>query len=480
MNRRLTILLFLMVLVPGAGIVYLLGAPRLESVSPEVDAFSVPAGTDLRLKFSRRMQPDTVTQRLEITPPQEGNYSWEGSTLIFTPNQLWPSGAKVDVRLKRGARAAGLLSLPLGADSSWSFTIGQPRLAYLHPADTAANLYVLNPSTDQVQQVTDSGAGILEFDVNATGTMIFYSARNAQDGGDLYRLDGVSKFSQEDPNQPTPQPGEPVLILDCKGAQCRSPKVSPHDDYLAYEVTGVLGSGQPTYSQVWYLPLPAPGQDAQDPPPQPILAGEMDHQSVLPAWSPDGLLSYYDTNLAEFVFLDPKSGQTNVFQNNTGQPGTWDSSGNDFVAPEISLLPSGDPNQTGLEQLSNSHLIRYDIENKTSQDLSKDENLEDTAPVFSPDGQFLAFARRFLSVERWTPGRQLWLMRSDGSQPHPLTNDPYFNHFEFAWNPNGQQLAFVRFNQTDLTEPPEIWLIDPETTRAYRLVAGGYAPQWIP
>jgi Tol biopolymer transport system component len=480
MNRRLTILLVLMVLAPVAGIIYLLGSPRLESVSPEINAAGVPASAELRLKFSRRMQPDTVTQRLEITPHVVGNFAWDASTLIFTPNQLWPSGTKINIQLKPGALAAGLLSFPINRDSSWSFTIGQPRLAYLHPADAAANIYVLNPSTSQVQQVTEVPGGILEFDVNTDGTTIFFSAHNAQDGSDLYRLDGVDKFSQEDVNQPTPQPGEPVLVLNCKEAQCRSPKVSPQDDFLAYEVTGVLGSDQPTYSQVWYLPLSADGQAAQDSAPVPKLAGEIDHQSVMPTWSPEGLLTYYDTNLAAFVFLDPKSGQSVLFPNGTGQPGTWDSNGKEFVAPEISLLSSGDPNQTGLEQLSNSHLIRFDFEKRTSEDLSKDENLEDTAPVFSPDGQFLAFARRFLNVEDWTPGRQLWLMGADGSQPHPLTNDPYFNHFEFAWNPNGKQIAFVRFNQTDLTEPPEIWIIDPETTRAQRLVVGGYAPQWIP
>jgi hypothetical protein len=71
-------------------------------------------------------------------------------------------------------------------------------------------------------------------------------------------------------------------------------------------------------------------------------------------------------------------------------------------------------------------------------------------------------------------------MRPDGSDAHPLTNDPYFNHYQFAWSPSNDQLAFVRFNQTVLTEPPELWVIDPVSTRANRLVVGGYFPQWIP
>jgi Tol biopolymer transport system component len=58
--------------------------------------------------------------------------------------------------------------------------------------------------------------------------------------------------------------------------------------------------------------------------------------------------------------------------------------------------------------------------------------------------------------------------------------DRYYNHYSFSWNPAGETLAYVRFNQVALIEPPEIWVIDPGTSQASRVIEGGYAPQWIP
>ena len=51
------------------------------------------------------------------------------------------SGQMVSVQLEPGARAAGF---PFGATrqaTSWSFTIGHPRIAYLYPADAPAELF---------------------------------------------------------------------------------------------------------------------------------------------------------------------------------------------------------------------------------------------------------------------------------------------------------------------------------------------------
>ena len=86
-------------------------------------------------------------------------------------------------------------------------------------------------------------------------------------------------------------------------------------------------------------------------------------------------------------------------------------------------------------------------------DLTGADNLEDTSPAYSPDGASLAFARKYLDVTRWTPGRQIWLMNSDGSGARPLTQDPYFNHFNMVWDPDGDQIAYVRFDENSTNRP---------------------------
>jgi Tol biopolymer transport system component len=474
-NKRLTLLLLVLVLIPAAGILYLLGTPRLVSVSPEASARNVTAGSQLRLTFSRRMQAQSVADRLHIDPLQAGTFQWEGSTLVFTPSDPWPSGATVTVRLDAGARAVGPLAFSIRETAAWSFSIGEPRLLYLYPADRAADIYLMDPFSGTRLKVTDSQAGVLEYSVNATGTTVYYDVKNGQGGTNLYRLDGLNQL---DASQPLTQtlPG-PTLLLDCGQSLCRNPQISPNGDFLAYEETGLAGGQEPPYPRVWLLPL---AEDPSIKPGEPRLAGSPDRQTMQPSWSPSGLLSYYDSNRAAFAIQDPNDGQSVFFPNQTGQPGAWDPSSTYYLAPEISYVTTGQPGNTTGTVIGNSHLMRFNRLDGSVQDLTQLDSLEDVAPAYSPDGKWIALARKYLDAAHWTPGRQIWLMGPDGQNAHPLTNDPYYNHYDFSWSPDSKLLVYVRFEETALTQPPEVWMVDVETTKATKLVIGGFSPQWIP
>ena len=269
----------------------------------------------------------------------------------------------------------------------------------------------------------------------------------------------------------------PVLLLGCLQANCRAPVISPAGDRVAYERTEVQG-----YPRVWMMSLnraEEQGDDAENvQPASVVLAGDPLHQTLLPSWSPDGLLTFYDTQAAAFVLLDPRTGEQALFPNQTGEKGAWNPSGREFVAPEIFFLDSGSLGD--LQSYANSHLIQFDRFTRNTQDLTPEEGMEDSSPAFSPDGTYLAFARKYLDQQRWTPGRQLWVMLPGIGQAQPVTDEPNYNHFEFAWSPDSNQLAYVRFNQTTLTMPPEIWVLALLNAESELLVEGGYSPQWIP
>lgn len=434
----------------------------------------VPANMPVRLSFSRQMQADSVTARLVIEPTVPGSFTWEGKTLVFNPLQHWPAGANVVVKLEGGARAAGWLSLPVLQETRWTFTVRQPRLLYLYPSNANANIFVYDPRTEKSNPLTDILGGVYEYDVTMDGTAVYYSTQNNQSGSDIYRLDLGENLA--DP--------QATLLLACHQAQCRAPRVAAQEDFLAYEQTSPTGSDQPDYPQVWLVSLKKTSQAGKTSivvDGAPRLAGDRLDQTIQPDWSISGILSFYDTNRQAFIVLDPHSGKTTSLPNQTGEPGSWDPSGKAYVASEIFFNAGGNPITTpDLKPVASSHLMRYNLEDGTIQDLTQSESLEDTSPAFSPDGKTLAFARKYLEITRWTPGRQLWVMEVDGAGPTQLTNSPEYNHFDFAWDPTGSQIAFVRFDQTAPNNLPAVWNYHLDGNYEIELIPGGYSPHWMP
>ncbi len=483
-NKMRLLLLFFIILVLATGLFAWWGSPRLLAVSPEDGTTNASAEESIQLFFSHRMIEDSVTGRLVIEPSVPGSFSWQGNALIFTPSHPWPSGVTVQARLKAGSRAFGWLSLAVRQDVAWSFAVSQPRLVYLYPADQPANIYVLDPLSGESKPVTDFPGGVLDFDLNIQGNALFLSANEPEGGSSIYRLD-LDDLKRETVSQTRTTVTPPVAytpILACPQSSCRSPVVSPQGDFMAFERTSYQESGRLSRTQVWIAPLSTSYASVSSVQEESLkVAGDLAHLTLMPAWSPDGLLAFYDIDAAAFIIFDPREGERARFPNQTGQPGAWSPDGRYFLTPEIYFLDeSVSASLSGQKSLADSHLMLFDWQSGVIQDLTPGEGMEDVAPVYSPDGAFLAFARKYLDVRRWSPGRQIWLLDTQSGETKPLTDDPLFNHFDLAWSHNSGLLAYVRFDQSSMNQPPEIWMIDPFTGQATQLIKGGYAPRWLP
>lgn len=463
--RRLIILGIILVLAV-LGLTAVLLLPEVESVSPESIPGGLPNNAAIEIAFSRRMDRESVAERLTITPEVETELVWDENTLQVIPQERWPSGAVVEVALASGSLSR--IGLPARQSVRWSFQIAPVTLAYLWPADGQSQLYLLNPDDGETIQLTNGGR-VVGFDFGPDGRTVYYAAENTQGGSDLWTLD---RFDLD---------AGPSRLLSCQRAQCADPEISDSGKLLAYTRND---------AQVWLLDLTNGGAPLQLSP-----EGETAYQ---PQWSSSGLLSYYNASELELVIVDPVSGTTTTWDNQSGERAAWAPAGTALIAPDAFLQetdilrgPSGEAENEEVDEselepvrVLSSRLMVYQINGSRINLLTEDPLAEDFWPAFSPDGTVLAFTRRYLDEERWTPGRQVWLMSLPGgvaapSQVRQLTEAKDYLYTWLTWHPKGSQLAAVRFNVTVLTEPAEIWLLGLDGS-AFRLVIGGFQPQWVP
>lgn len=457
----------LRVLLPAAivillllGLVIWISSPSVAAVSPTPGSADLPADAPIQVLFSQPMQTNLAESHLEIEPETAGLYIWEEEMLTFIPDQPWPSGQTITVTLHSGARASSSPGLPVWSTTTWSFAVSKVLLAYLWPANDLADLYALDPVSGEVIRLTEDAA-VHDYTIAADGKNLYYTADLLRGGGVIKRI----TLTEEETASSAPA----ETITTCDNAVCRNLTVSPDGRWLAYEQ--VPDTGEQERIGVWLFNLANGGKQQ---------AGIVGHPGRFPTWSVNGWLAFYDLTDQAYRALHPESGSTVLLPNQTGEPGSWHPDGESFLASEIF-----DESSQVLINTPSGHMLLYDLQDPGSfQDLTREYYLEDTGGVFSPGGQQIAFTRKYLDPQRWTAGRQLWVMdlnpdQTENSPVRQFTNDPVYNHYSIAWSPDGQHIAYMRFDQAALTQEPELWLVDADGSNPIQLVIGGYAPQWI-
>jgi len=444
MKRNLVFVLIILFFLT-VGIVSWRMAPRVVEISPSPNGKPLLGEQLLQITFSRPMAAESVENHLSAQPPQSGTISWNHAqdSLTFTPHQPWPSGETLTLHLASGAKAHN--GVPLLQSHTWDFEVSPSHLVYLWPADGNSNLYILNLKTGESQALTTYPTGVLDFDLSADGQTIYYSVWHSSGESALYVFDRLK--------------GESSSILTCSQALCRSPKISPDGKYLAYEQIPQAADKLPSIHLYNLESLLS------------TSVGESEHFTEAPLWSSQRWLAYYDHTMQSFIFTDPGDEKYILFPNETGGSGSWSPAGDAFLTTEIFRLEN---------DYAPRHLLKFNLTTETTQDLTLKDYLEDANPVISPNGDLIAFERKCLVESCWSPGRQLWIMSPDGEDAHPLTDAPDYNHTAIAWNPDGQSLAYVRYNNAQISEPPEIWAINRSGSQKIRLVINGFAPRWLP
>ncbi len=418
-------------------------APRV--VVLELDEPELHARQPITIRFSRPMNTASVEEQFTLLPDISGKITWneEIDKFSFTPDQSWPAGNSILLELGSGARSK--LGLPLLGRFQDTVQISPYLLIYMWPASGVSNLYLANPETGDSRSITNEPAGILDYTVHSDGMSIIYSVSNENGTSSLKTLDR--------------QTGLSTMLLDCTTGLCQSPQISADGSLVAYEFISREAGTLPEV-QVFSL------QEETV-----FKPGREEDYLEKPLWGSAGWLAFYNQTRQGFEFWHPDLEQTRFLPNDTGGGASWSANGRYFISSIIQFTS---------DTLAPRHLLLYDIQEDTTLDLSEGDFLEDLNPSFSPLGLSVAYSRKSLDPQLWTPGRQLWVMDIDSGNDQQLTDQGDYHHTSFAWHPDGDQLTYVRYNQAKLSDPPEIWLINKNGSSNLRLIINGFSPSWIP
>lgn len=341
------------------------------------------------------------------------------------------------------------------------------QLAYLAPTDGPADIYLYDAATGESQRLTEV-EGVSSFSAN--GDQLYFSATNEVGGTDIWRLDLAS--------------GEANLLYACGESACDELSAAPDGTRLAFERREAAAAGP----EIWLLNLQTNGAERTSP------AGQI---ALTPQWGQtaegDLVLSYYDQDASAYVVADSDGNEIERYRNATGRPLAWETGATSFVAAEqypistdILRGPGGDavfqtpePGSLAPVVVTGSRLMHYNATGSRALFADGEELIEDATAAFSPDGARMAFTRKYLDEERWTPGRQLWLLDVASGDLRQLTEDADFQVTALAWAPDSHRIAYTRSNQTDFGQPAELWLLDEETGEAVMVALNAYAPAWV-
>jgi TolB protein len=421
-----------------------LGVP-VADLAPADGAQQVSTRADIRITFDQPMDV-TAVPAFTLSPPISGTTRWEGQTLVFSPAMPLAENSAYRVTL-----AAGLPSQQgrLSEAISWQFQTGSPRIIYIAwDSERQGNqLYVVTPDGREPTTLTDEATNVLDYAVAPNGQTIAYTVSRSSDGGsDIWLIDADGRNRRE--------------LITCPDGACSRPAWAPDGQRLIYERRSFAGvGGPPGPPRLWWYDLVA----------QDTLAVFSDTQWLGYGvnFSPDGRwISYVAPNTQGLEIYNLETGQNLFVLSRTGEQGAWSPANNELILTQLQL-------ETAEFAI---HMVRADLETEEVTNVSGTEANNDSWPAYSPDGTWVAFTRQTAGS---VGGKQLWLMRPDGSEARPLTDNIDAHHGAPQWSPDGRYLAMQRF----LLSAPEnmgIWLFDLESQEIRELAVPGVSPSWLP
>lgn len=428
---------------------------------PQVAIHFEPGSLPERSAAETALELALANQNGLTTTPIAGDFSWDSSTLLFTPTSRLLPNTFYHLRLKGGLKLAkgGRLSYD---PAEWDFRTQPARLLYLKRQGKAVNLWLEEPGNEPRQLTFETERQVLEYSLSPGGQRLVYSLQETNALAAGLWLGNLAD----------PQPSQPVKLVGEKNVRASAPRWSPGGDLIAYERRLVFDSGGFSPAQLWLI---KPDGTSLAP-----LYGGADRVGVNLAWVQGG---------GQAFFWEPRKQALGLF-NFAGEP-EWN------ALPKLqpsSLAPSPDGKEIIIARYDFSGaeekqvLWRLTRPDKTKpwqpspQQPVTPSGYNDRDPVWSPDGRLVAFTRQGSATGPDRTSR-LWIFDTQTGQTQPLLELAQaaagFNYGGLNWSSDGQKVFFERYpaGVRSGTAQSEIWEASAGGQNLRRLVSGAFGAQ---
>lgn len=425
------------------------------AMTPADGSTGVSARSRIAVEFDQPLTSEPVTVRLD--PPVAGQTTVDGATVIFVPEVLAPE-TLYRVRMEPGVRGANGRTLTNALE--WGFATSRAQALFTRVIDGKEQLFTAplpqpsqpDGSAAPVTQVTDAAAGLWDFAVSPADGRIVFSALTDAGASDLWML--------------APGASAPEQLLACPNAFCSSPSWSQDGALLLFSQRNATEFGaaavNPPRLAILHV---ASGETA------PVFS-DSQKLGFEARWASDGQwITYLSPDFVGIGVYNLESGDERFYPTQTGEAAVWRPGHTQFVMNEQRI----DGGRVSI------HLFLVDPIADARVNLSGETApVEDGAPVWSHDGEWLAFRRNITDGTGATLSKQLWVMRADGSDARPLTNDGAADHGPPTWSPDGRYLLYHRFPLKGPEIVISVWMIDVATGEQWQVASPGQRPQWLP
>lgn len=350
-----------------------------------------------------------------------------------------------------------------GPDLWGSFGRRPQRILYLGwDGEDHTQIFVTDLAGGAPVQLTQEATDVLDFALSPEGDSIAYATEVDDSSTALWLVDSNGRNRQQ--------------VLACLQALCSEIVWAADGRRLIYERRDLTaGDEVPGPPRLWWLDVES-GESV-------TVAQNADAITFGASISPDGKWLSYVSPVDEAVQVyNFQDGRHFLIPSQVNTPAVWSPQGSAVLVGDLGLVVThGSEDDDHLEHGhaydESIHLFLTEINSQERIALSQAANVDDGTPAWSPSGEWIAFGRKIIHTQT---GRQLWLVRADGSDERALTDDLMVHHGSPVWSPDGHTLLFQRLPLSEPNARPAIWAMELATGNVREIVRTGIFPVWLP